>query len=162
MLQVPRLNIKQISMETGFFCDREAYHPSMWTGLMLNINVIWEFRGSGDTGFELGSNSHCMGYHPVSLLVIYHLQASASSHWAASPFTDSGGGGLVTQSCPTLATPWTEACQVPLSMGFFRQEYWSGLPFPSPSTSYTPWKNRGQAFRFLKTISYIFRGKTIS
>ena len=29
-------------------------------------------------------------------------------------------------------TPWTVACQVPLSMGFPRQEYWSGLPFPSP------------------------------
>ena len=43
-----------------------------------------------------------------------------------------GGGGLVGKSCPTLATPWTVACQVPLSMGFFRQEYWSGLPFPSP------------------------------
>ena len=26
-------------------------------------------------------------------------------------------------------TPWTVACQAPLSMGFFRQEYWSGLPF---------------------------------
>ena len=36
------------------------------------------------------------------------------------------------QSCPSLATPWTGACQAPLSMGFFRQEYWSGLPFPSP------------------------------
>ena len=31
-----------------------------------------------------------------------------------------------------FATLWTEACQVPLSMGFFRQEYWSGLPFPHP------------------------------
>ena len=29
-------------------------------------------------------------------------------------------------------TPWTVAYQVPLSMGFSRQEYWSGLPFPSP------------------------------
>ena len=29
-------------------------------------------------------------------------------------------------------TPWTVACQVPPSMGFSRQEYWSGLPFPSP------------------------------
>ena len=37
---------------------------------------------------------------------------------------------LVTKSCLTLATPWTIACQVPLSMGFSRQEYWSGLPFP--------------------------------
>ena len=34
--------------------------------------------------------------------------------------------------CPTLATPWTTACQAFLSMGFPRQEYWSGLPFPSP------------------------------
>ena len=29
--------------------------------------------------------------------------------------------------------PWTVAHQAPLSMGFLRQEYWSGLPFPSPS-----------------------------
>ena len=31
-----------------------------------------------------------------------------------------------------FATPWTPACQTPLSMGFSRQEYWSGLPFSSP------------------------------
>ena len=31
-----------------------------------------------------------------------------------------------------LATPWTAAYQVPPSMGFFRREYWSGLPLPSP------------------------------
>ena len=31
-----------------------------------------------------------------------------------------------------FATPWTVACQVPLSMGLPRQEYWSGLPFPFP------------------------------
>ena len=30
------------------------------------------------------------------------------------------------------ATPWTVARQAPLSMGFPRQEYWSGLPFPTP------------------------------
>ena len=43
-----------------------------------------------------------------------------------------GGGGLVAKLCLTLATPWTVACQAPLFMGFSRQEYWSGLPFPSP------------------------------
>ena len=32
----------------------------------------------------------------------------------------------------TLATPWTVAHQAPLSLGFFGQKYWSGLPFPSP------------------------------
>ena len=31
-----------------------------------------------------------------------------------------------------FATSWTVACQAPLSMGFFRQEYWSGLPCPPP------------------------------
>ena len=31
-----------------------------------------------------------------------------------------------------FATPWTIACHTPLSIGFSRQEYWSGLPFPSP------------------------------
>ena len=39
----------------------------------------------------------------------------------------------VTQSTEQLfATPWTVPCQAPLSMGFPRQEYWSGLPLPSP------------------------------
>ena len=32
-----------------------------------------------------------------------------------------------------FATPWTAAYQVPPSTGFSRQEYWSGVPFPSPS-----------------------------
>ena len=39
---------------------------------------------------------------------------------------------LVAQSCQTLATPWTIAHQAPLCVGFSRQEYWSGLPCPSP------------------------------
>ena len=36
---------------------------------------------------------------------------------------------LATWSCLTLVTPWTVACQASLSMGFCRQEYWSGLHF---------------------------------
>ena len=39
---------------------------------------------------------------------------------------------LVAQSCPTLCDPMTAAHQAPPSMDFSRQEYWSGLPFPSP------------------------------
>ena len=38
---------------------------------------------------------------------------------------------LIAKSCLTDATPWTIAHQAPLSMGFPRQEYWSGLKFPS-------------------------------
>ena len=36
------------------------------------------------------------------------------------------------QLCPTLCTLWTVAHQAPLSMGFSRQQHWSGLPCPSP------------------------------
>ena len=35
-----------------------------------------------------------------------------------------------------LATPWIAAYQAPLPMGFSRQEYWSGVPLPSPSKQY--------------------------
>ena len=39
------------------------------------------------------------------------------------------------QPCPTLCALWTAAHQAPLSTGFSRQEYWSGLPFLSPSST---------------------------
>ena len=45
--------------------------------------------------------------------------------------------GLFTTSCLTLCKPMTVACQTPLSMGFPRQEYWSGFLTP-PSPGYIP------------------------
>ena len=42
-----------------------------------------------------------------------------------------GSGGEVPKWCPSLVTPWTVAHRAPLSMEFPRQEYWSGLKFPS-------------------------------
>ena len=42
----------------------------------------------------------------------------------------------VAQPCPTLRDPWTAAYQAPPAMGFSRQEYWSGLPLPSPWISH--------------------------
>ena len=50
----------------------------------------------------------------TELIVIYNAH---TIEWANLWF------GLVTKSCPTLATPWTVACQALLSMGFSRQEY---------------------------------------
>ena len=40
------------------------------------------------------------------------------------------GKGKLLSPVQLFATPWTVAYQAPLSMGFSRQEYWSGLPFP--------------------------------
>ena len=44
------------------------------------------------------------------------------------------------QSLDRLRPPWTITRQAPLSMRFSRQEYWSGLPFPSPGIQ--PWVPR--------------------
>ena len=43
-----------------------------------------------------------------------------------------GGKGKSLSHVRLFTTSWTVACQAPLSLGFPRQEYWSGLPFPSP------------------------------
>ena len=51
--------------------------------------------------------------------------------WVAISSSNSRMRAKSLQLCLTLATPWTAAHQAPLSMGFFRQEYWSGLPCPS-------------------------------
>ena len=45
---------------------------------------------------------------------------------------------LVSKSCLILVTSWSAASQAPLSMGFSRLEYWSGLPFPSPEDLANP------------------------
>ena len=53
------------------------------------------------------------------------------------------------------ATPWTAAHQAPLSMGFSRQEYWSGLPVPSPENLSNPGiepESLALAGRFFTTV----------
>ena len=64
------------------------------------------------------------------------MQSAKSSPWETlqvkCPSLLESCGGSVTKSCPILAAPWTVAHQAPLSMGFSRQENWSGYPFHSP------------------------------
>ena len=61
---------------------------------------------------------------------------------------------LVAQSCPTLCDPWTVAHQVPLSMGFSRQEYWNGLACPFPGDLSAPWiERRSPAWQILYCLS---------
>ena len=80
------------------------------------------------------------------------------------------GGGLVAKSSLILVTPWTVARQAPLSMRFSRQDYWSGLPFPSPGDLPDPGNDlcllhcrqilsqlsyKGEARSYSKEFSYI-------
>ena len=79
------------------------------------------------------------------------LGFSRQEHWSGLPFPSpkhesegrsegksevKGKGKVKSLSCVwLLATPWTAACQAPPSMGFSRQEYWRGVPLPSPTLS---------------------------
>ena len=81
----------------------------------------------------------------VSLIVDRHFTV-----WApVEVLTDE-----VAQSCPTLCDPWTVAYQVPLSMEFSRQEYWSGLPFPSPGDLPDPGTEPGSPALYCRQTLY--------
>ena len=59
--------------------------------------------------------------------------------WVAISFSNSWKWKMKVKSLSCvwlLATPWTAAYQAPPSMGFSRQEYWSGVPLPSPLHEY--------------------------
>ena len=67
--------------------------------------------------------------------------------WVAISFSNAGKWKVKVKSLSRvqlLATPWTAAHQAPPSMGFSRQEYWSGVPLPSPN-----WGTRGGEFHGL-------------
>ena len=90
--------------------------------------------------------SSCQEFASYQALPSLHFWLSISLHFPSTCLENSScslGDGLVTKSCPTLAAPWTVACKVPLSIGFFRQEYWSELPFPSPEDLPDPWIEAG-------------------
>ena len=60
--------------------------------------------------------------------------------WIASSFSNAWNWKVkvkLLSRVRLLVTPWTAAYQAPLSMGFSTQEYWSGVPLPSPILTYT-------------------------
>ena len=111
------------SQNLGAFTTLEALSihsisfESLILKLQLKVGCCSLFQGTFLTqGSKLG-------------LLHYQQEDSLQSEPPGKPTL--GGGGVVAKSCPTLVTPWTVAGQAPLSMGFSRQEYWSGLPFAS-------------------------------
>ena len=60
-----------------------------------------------------------------------------------------------------FATPWTVAHQAPLSMGFSRQEYWIGLPFPSPGDLPDPGTESGSPALQADSLPSEQPGKTL-
>ena len=73
---------------------------------------------SPDLSFPLSLSSTCLyGWGREGIIATHHSGQCVLSHFS---------------HVQLFATLWTVAHQTPLSMGLLRQEYWSGLPFPSP------------------------------
>ena len=90
--------------------------------------------------------------------ILQHTGSFLASQKGSSSEAESD---LVTKLCPTLATPWTVAGQGPLSMGFSRQEYWSGLPFPSPGDLSDPGIKPGSPALQADSLLTELRGKPL-
>ena len=101
--------------------------PLFYSGLGLRVERDVKQNKIQPCGSDGHVTSASGGPELVQLLPIVPKHKSCKNHSYRAWYCV----GLVTKSCPALATSRTVACQV-LSMGFSRQEYWSGLPFPSP------------------------------
>ena len=70
--------------------------------------------------------------------------------WVTISFSNAWKGKVKVKSLSRVqlfATPWSAAYQVPPTMGFSRQEYWSGVPLPSPSYKYSlPYMKLGSSY----------------
>ena len=79
---------------------------------------------SPDLSFPLSLSSTCpYGWGREGIITTHHSGQCVLSHFS---------------HVQLFTTLWTVACQAPLPMGFFRQEYWSGLPCPSPGDRPNP------------------------
>ena len=88
---------------------------------------------------------------PPGSLIPGILQAR-TLEWVAISFSSAWKWKVKVKSLSRVrpsATPWTAAFQAPPSMGFSRQEYWSGVPLPSPFTHLENFQNWSQASRRL-------------
>ena len=130
-----------ISFSRGSSRPRDQTHVSCIGMQILYHCATWEAPLPPDLRTCKNQHWYLEPFSPQALMSVqftllcskWFIPQVTHSHeiWITMSFYSTCGGGLVTKSCLTLATPWTVARQTPLSMGFLRQEYWSGLSFPS-------------------------------
>ena len=105
--------------------NTQDWSPLGWTG-WISLKSKGLSRVFSNTTVQ---KHQFFGLFKLNLKGLWHIQ----SHLGFLLYSVlGGGGGLVAKSCPTLAIPCTKEPGRLQSMRFSRQEYWSGLPFPSP------------------------------
>jgi len=122
-----------------------------WTGEPSRLQSI----GSQRVGHDWTTNTHTWWFNNIVLVTaVWQHESAVRPHrqqptrlpipgilqartleWVAISFSNAWKWKVKVKSLSHVrpsATPWTAAFQAPLSMGFSRQEYWSGVPLPSP------------------------------
>ena len=127
--------ISSLRAETAFHLGTQC--------LLLHSNHSWVFMKPNywDSSVPLISSCVCV---LCSLLLITKIEGTCCTTWVVIEynwrFLYSNTAAKSLQSCPTLCDPMTTALQAPPSLGFSRQEHWSGLPFPYPLHESEKWK----------------------
>ena len=124
---------------------QEGWNPA-FLRLLEKLYLFSSHKAALWAGYDLASGFSFLFFSPPWGLAWYPIPRARNSlsflEDASSPKLVGVGWGkkiLCLYACVfsrfshvrLFATPWTVACQFPLSMGFSRQEYWSGLTFPS-------------------------------
>ena len=124
---IARVHINEGLFIDFLFCDLDRFdHPCAHAAAAKSLQscpTLWDPIDGGPPG------------SPVPGI----LQAR-TLEWVAISFSNAWKGKVKVKSLSRvwlLATPWTAAYQAPLSVGFSRQEYWSGVPLPSPPCAHT-------------------------
>ena len=119
MWDLPGPRIKPVSpaLESGFFSTEPP-------GKSLPLHFRCQF---ANPGCHL-----CCWLTDYKSEEVQLICCSGSQTWGTASLLFTGLLCMCAQSCLTLCDPIDHGCRAPLSMEFSRQEYWSGLPFPSP------------------------------
>ena len=96
---------------------------------------IWKGPPAGANSLHNENDDHNVEADEIQLCCLACHEGEAVREECKAKAPSLRGRSSVAQSCPTVCDPWTVARQAPLSTGFPRQEYWSGLPLPSPPRS---------------------------
>ena len=114
--------LRNLSPDSALLKPYPLPYPPLATLQMIPLHLkVWEASSNLWGGTQILYTLPISLSNPPRLPLPPHQQSSRKT---SIPFSC---GGLVAKLCLTIATPWTVACQVPLSMGFHRHKYWNGV-----------------------------------
>ena len=133
----------------------------MWKGKSLKSSFSWSWPVIQPSAAAAKSLQSCLNlYDPIDSsppgTSVPRILQVRTLEWVAISFSNAWKWKVKVKALnrvQLLVTPWTAAYQAPPTMGFSRQEYWSGVPLPSPNSA---WVRTNSASSISKCVSNTF------